>query len=336
MDATTPAITLQNSFDSASNLVAVFAGADRSTAVDDDSAYISYKLEDSSGNQAEAARMRWELNDVTSTTKDGRVVFSVMVNNTLTDVLDIQSTASSDVTSTFSGNTVFNDNVSLLLGTSGADADFSSDGTDVKLLLKGGADFVIGRTGLPSPDNLLHLWEATAGSVSAVTDSLLVLENSDNAYINVLAPTVGGIIFGDAADNDVGKITYTHSTNTLNTTIAGTSQLNHTDGGFAFAKATTISTSSGTLTLGAWSAGGAINFGNHNMTNVDIDSGNIADVTFNGDATFNDNVNATFGTGGDADIFYNGTDLVINTRLVGTGDIAVSYTHLTLPTSDLV
>ena len=62
MDATTPAITLQNSFDSASNLVAVFAGADRSTAVDDDSAYISYKLEDSSGNQAEAARMRWELN----------------------------------------------------------------------------------------------------------------------------------------------------------------------------------------------------------------------------------------------------------------------------------
>ena len=126
---------------------------------------------------------------------------------------------------------------------------------------------------------------------------LLILENSDNAYINILAPTVGGIIFGDAADNDVGKITYTHSSNTLNTTIACTSQLNHTDGAFAFAKATTISTSSGTLTLGAWSAGGAIDFANHNMTRVDINSGNIADVTFNGtttataDMTFNDNVN---------------------------------------------
>ena len=100
--ATTPAITVQNSTDAASNLVAIFSGGNRTTAADDDNAYISYKLEDSSGTQAEAARMRWELNDVTNNTKDGRVVFSVMVNNTLTDVLDIQSTASSDVTSTFS------------------------------------------------------------------------------------------------------------------------------------------------------------------------------------------------------------------------------------------
>jgi len=100
VDATTPALTIQNSFDSASNLVAVFSGGNRSAAADDDNAYISYKLEDSSGTQAEAARMRWELNDVTSNTKDGRVVFSVMVNNTLTDVLDIQSTASGDITST--------------------------------------------------------------------------------------------------------------------------------------------------------------------------------------------------------------------------------------------
>ena len=77
------------------------------------------------------------------------------------------------------------------------------------------------------------------------------------------------------------------------------------------------------------------------MTRVDINSGNIAGVTFNGtttvanDMSFNDNVNATFGTGGDADISYNGTDLIINTRVVGTGNI-LSHSQLTWGTGTAV
>ena len=38
------------------------------------------------------------------------------------------------------------------------------------------------------------------------------------------------------------------------------------------------------------------------------------------DKTFNDNINATFGTGGDADIDYDGTDLKINPQVVGSGN----------------
>lgn len=43
--------------------------------------------------------------------------------------------------------------------------------------------------------------------------------------------------------------------------------------------------------------------------------------TWTGDQTHGDNINATFGTGGDADIDYNGTDMTINPKVVGTGVI---------------
>ena len=42
------------------------------------------------------------------------------------------------------------------------------------------------------------------------------------------------------------------------------------------------------------------------------------------DITWNDNVNATFGTGGDADIRYDATDLLILPAVVGTGDVRIS------------
>jgi len=326
--ATVPALMVQNSFDAVSNQVAVFKGSNRGTAADNDSSYISYMMEDASGSAVEVGRQIWQINDVTANTKDSSFTWQVMVNNTLTNMLEISSSAAAVPTSTFaSGDAIFNDNVSIRLGTAGAEADLSSNGTDVKWEYAATADLLIGRASSPSPNGLLHLWEATAGSVDSITDSLLTLENDDNAYISVLAPTVGGIVFGDAAANNVGSITYTHGTNTLNTTIAGASQLNHTDGAFAFAKATTLSTSSGTLTINAFTAGGAINFNSQAMTGVDINSGTIGGVTIDGattvtaDATFNDNVKVTLGTGGDVDVYYDATDMVINTRVAGTGDL---------------
>jgi len=42
--------------------------------------------------------------------------------------------------------------------------------------------------------------------------------------------------------------------------------------------------------------------------------------TWTADQTFNDNVKVTLGTGGDADIYYDGTDLIIDCRVVGTGN----------------
>jgi len=240
----TPLI-VQDASDNASNQVAIFRGGNRATAADGDNAYISYTLEDSGGTQSEFARMAWMANDVTTNTKDSKIVWSVQTGNTLTDVWEISSSSSGVVTTSFSGgDIVLPDNVSIQLGNSGADTDLSSDGTDIKWIVPGTADVILGRTGAPSPDTLLHLWAATAGSIAAATNTLLTVENSGTALISILAPTQGGILFGDAADNNVGQITYTHSNDALGIIVGAVSQLVWTDGVMAFQKAMTLSSTS--------------------------------------------------------------------------------------------
>ena len=254
--STGPAFIAQSSRDNASNQVAIFRGGNRGTPADGDAAYISYTLDNSAGAQTEFARMAWTANDVTSNTKDSKVVWSVQTGDSLTNVMEISSSASGAVTQTFSGgDIVLPDNVSIKLGNSGADADISSNGTDIKWIVPNTADVVIGRTSAPSPDSLVHIWAASAGTIDADATSLLTIENSGTGAINILAPTSGAVLFGDAADADVGKILYTHSSNTLNITINGTSQLDWTDGAFAFQKATTIS-STGAITLNTSSISG--------------------------------------------------------------------------------
>ena len=221
----TPLI-VQDATDNASNQVAIFRGGNRATAADGDNAYISYTLEDSGGTQSEFARMAWTANDVTANTKDSKVVWSVQTGNTLTNVWEISSSSSGAVTTSFqTGEIVLPDNVSIQFGNSGADADISSNGSDIKWIVPSNRDVMLGRTGAPSPNSILHLWEASAGSVSAANNTLLTLEDSGTALISILAPTQGGILFGDAADNNVGQITYTHSNDSLGIIVGATSQL---------------------------------------------------------------------------------------------------------------
>jgi len=251
-------LIVQDSTDNASNQVAIFRGGNRATAADGDNAYISYTLEDSGGNQAEFARMAWTANDVTANTKDSKVVWSVQTGNTLTNVWEISSSSSGAVTTSFgAGEIVLPDNVSLQLGDSGADADLSSNGTDIKWIVPSTADVILGRTGAPSPDTILHLWTASAGSVNAISGTVLTVESDGNAFLNFLSPTASGFYFGDAAANNVGSLVYTHSSNTLNATIAGVSQVNWTDGIMAFQRAMTLSSTS-TFTIDASGISGTV------------------------------------------------------------------------------
>jgi hypothetical protein len=49
---------------------------------------------------------------------------------------------------------------------------------------------------------------------------------------------------------------------------------------------------------------------------------NVANANaWTADQSFNDNVAVTLGTGGDADIFYDGTDVIFDAQVVGTGVI---------------
>ena len=71
----------------------------------------------------------------------------------------------------------------------------------------------IGNTG-STPDGLLHVLSTSAGSVTAnsLADEI-VLESSTNTGLSILsgASSQGNMFFGDANDNDVGKISYNHA-----------------------------------------------------------------------------------------------------------------------------
>jgi len=58
--------------------------------------------------------------------------------------------------------------------------------------------------------------------------------------------------------------------------------------------------------------------------NMDADTMHLSVIqTITADKTFNDNINATFGTGGDADIDYDGSDMKINPQVVGSGNLDI-------------
>ena len=113
---TTPAATLTNLTNNASNQVAVFSGAN-STKADNEEIYLSFKMHDSAGNLDEFARMTVVATDVSTTTEDGQIEFDVMKAGTLTKVWTITSSAA--------GAMSYDLNVDALTIGSGADTDVS-------------------------------------------------------------------------------------------------------------------------------------------------------------------------------------------------------------------
>ena len=77
--------------------------------------------------------------------------------------------------------------------------------------------------GTDSPDDLLHVYGGSAGSVSANSNADLIIEDNDHAFLQFLTPAnkVAGFYFGDADDNDVGSMFYDHNTNHIEVNISG-------------------------------------------------------------------------------------------------------------------
>ena len=66
--------------------VAIFEG-DRANPADDDLAYISLKMSDDAGSQTEIGRIGWVMTDVSDSSEEGDIVFSVMDSATLTEFM---------------------------------------------------------------------------------------------------------------------------------------------------------------------------------------------------------------------------------------------------------
>lgn len=56
--------------------------------------------------------------------------------------------------------------------------------------------------------------------------------------------------------------------------------------------------------------------------------------TWTADQTFNDNVKVTLGTGGDADLYYDGTDVILDVSVVGSGDFYLKGGRLEVDDSE--
>ena len=83
----------------------------------------------------------------------------------------------------------------------------------------------------PAPDvSAVGIWDGTAGSVPAATDTRFYIESSDTTanYLSFLSPNaaIQGILFGDVDDNDIGGLTYDHSTNKFAFTAATATPVN--------------------------------------------------------------------------------------------------------------
>ena len=111
--------------------------------------------------------------------------------------------------------------------------------------------------GAPAPDNVdqVLIWKGTAGAVAADADSLLVLENAGRANLQFLAPNnaIKSILFGEVLSALRGAIHYfgsAHATpDRLRFDIADAAYLFMEATTFAFQQATTMSTSTGALTI---------------------------------------------------------------------------------------
>ena len=91
-----------------------------------------------------------------------------------------------------------------------------------RLFVNSNGNIAIG-TDYTSPDTLLHIHKATAGSISAHSDAQLAIENSGVTAINLLSGTTshGQILFGDSDDADKGVFGYDQSTDKMYIRVNG-------------------------------------------------------------------------------------------------------------------
>ena len=132
--------------------------------------------------------------------------------NNIYVVHQAKSVGTIDVPSSFADSAkVFNE--------SGNDVDFrvESSGNANMLFISGGNDVV----GIGAEGDLgagLHIKTADSGASAQANADELIIEGSGHAGMSILSGTssTGTIYFGDSGDDDIGKLYYNHSDNSLN------------------------------------------------------------------------------------------------------------------------
>ena len=170
-------------------------------------AVINFKAND---NADPANRKTYANIEVISTGVTAGSEAARMDINTLVSGSEIQRLKFSDT------EAVFNE------GGQNLDFRVESSGNTHALFVNAGTNEVGIQTN--SPDGTLHVYTASAGSVTASTGANeLVLENSTTAGLSILTPNDASaqVMFGDPEDNNVGMIAYDHSNDNMKFTTGG-------------------------------------------------------------------------------------------------------------------
>jgi hypothetical protein len=264
----------------ASNKVAEWCGNATTSPADNDQAYISYMLSDSTLLSTEFARITWIATDVTDATEDGAIAFSTITDGALAEALRINGSgltigsgsADVDYTLTFDGDSndgiitwdedndrfqfsddiVLPDNENLIFGT-GADCSIDFDGSNWQFA--GTGDLVVSGS---------NIYRRNTGGAAGI-------------YCDRTDGTILGIVGGNAAGSF--RVESTKKFEIQSQTRGN------------------LETGSGTV--------------NNTWMSMDMIAGGVS--------LPNDSQTLLFGTGDDASITYDGTNFVFNSMVVNNG-----------------
>ncbi len=145
------------------------------------------------------------------------------------------------------------DNIKLSFG-SGKDSQIYYDGSDtfwdLQAVGTGGLMLALADS-FPSPDSGLHIWNGSAGAVSAEAGAEFIIETDGNARIQFLTPNSANafILFGDADSNLSALFGYSHANNRFDFRFEGATRLLYSANTFQFQEETTLGTTAGDLIL---------------------------------------------------------------------------------------
>jgi len=161
------------------------------------------------------------LEDYTVTGANATSIFNNAFRNSSDNIVYIESDFASSY-GQYNGEHNFNVAPS---GTAGATLSFTN-----AMKITSSANVGIGTT---SPDEKLHVFKGSAGSIDSAGNSVLTIENSTDNILQFLNPssTIAQVRFGDEANNGIGSISYYHSTDAMTFSTAGSERMRILDNG---------------------------------------------------------------------------------------------------------
>jgi len=154
------------------------------------------------------------------------------------------------------------ENLTLNADGSGNDVIIQSDGSTLVTIDGSQSSVGIG-TATPTGNAKVHIYNGASGQASSSNNTELTIENSGNTGIQFLTPNtaVSGLWFGDPEDNDVGRMYYAHSDNSLQIFTAATAKVRIDSDGIKFNADTAAANGLDDYEEGDWTPTASTGFG---------------------------------------------------------------------------